>query len=286
MFTPRDILLGVVLPTIVSSAILVIGRFIARASADWIAPLAISVAFASGFVGLIGWKSFPPVDSVDWFPFLVLVLGAFAIAGARWRLPTWGRRMTFVFEAVLAVALLAWPLVRNAEHPAREVGLLAAIVAALVLSWYSIERVSGDDGGWPAVELCCAIGLAAITLMMSSSKKLGQLGGVFAASIVPFAFVQVSGRQNMIRRGTVPFVLVFVGGLLLCGNAFADLTALGAVLLWAGLMAIHVRRLPPVNRWSELRQIAIGLTAVLALAGSAAALAAVAFARSMSEYGY
>ncbi len=306
MFTLRDILLGVALPALISAAIVVIGCVVAWSRArragdasaaealagngsmrdDCCGPLAVGVGFAAGFAALLGLPPVPPVDSTDWLFGLSILLTVSGIVDSWWRLPSWGRWINFLFDAALAVALLAWPIVRNSENPTYEIGILSAVVVALVVSWIGIERIAGTERGWPAVEVCCATGLVAITLMTSGSKKLGQVGGLLAAAIAPFAVVALVSRKNALGRGTIPLVMLLVAGLLLCGKSFASLTTLNVALLWTGLVASQVRRLPPVNRLSEWKQCAIGLAAVLVFAGTAAALAAIEFARSMSDYGY
>jgi hypothetical protein len=308
MFTLRDILFGLVLPAAVSAAVILAGRLIAwmnrrRSSggvpgglagasragsilSDCFEPLAIGLGVAAGFAGLLGVPPFPAVDSTDWCFALALVLAVSGFVDARWQLPEWGRLLSFLVGAALTILLLAWPVVRNAESPAYALASLAVIVLVVSISWVGVERVSGTARGWPAVETLIAFGLVAITLLMSGSKKIGQVGGMLASTIVPLVAVALFTRHNSLGRATTAPVMLLATGLLLCGKSFASLTTTSVVLLWAGIVAVPVSRLPVLSRLNVWKQLAIGVAAVLALAGSAAGLAAVEFVRSMFEYGY
>jgi len=300
MFTAHDVLFGVLLPVVVPAVMLgwliTLRRSVAGAPSelspsagelargDWIGPAAIGAGFAAGFVGVLGVPPFPAVDSTDWFFALAILLAVSGIIESLWRLPVWCRWINFLADAAITIALLAWPLVRNSDNPMRVIGTLAALFVVLVICW---ERLAAPGRDWPALETCCATALVAMTLMMSGSKKLGQLAGMLAAALGPFVIACWCTRRIRVGSGTATVVMLLVFGLLLCGRYFANLTATNGVLLWCGLVAAGARdRIPGIERLRPWQQTVVGLVAVAVFSGTAAVIAAIEFARSMSEYGY
>jgi hypothetical protein len=84
MFTIRDLLAGILLPSALSAVIVTAGWRVARRTLSerdarwWASGSTIGIAVASGWIALLGWPGFPPLDPTDGLKYLALGLAALA----------------------------------------------------------------------------------------------------------------------------------------------------------------------------------------------------------------
>ena len=290
MFTLRDLLFGVGLPALVAGVVFCIAwrpwppgsPIVVR---NWAAPVSLGAGFGAGFLGIVGWPGVPPVESNDWLLLFSVLLTIFGFLDSVTRPPSWVRWLHAVTDFALVVCLLLWPVIRNSWSPSEAIVQIFTLLVLLGFTWVLLELLAAAPGGSLALELSCVTSLAGLTLMLSASQKLGQIGGVLASALGGYTCVAWWAGSRLGREAIAGFVVLF-DGLLICGHSFAQLTALNAVLLSAAPLAALVRRTPFAQRLAGWQQTLLGLFAVLVPAGTAAVLAAIEFARSVSAYEY
>ncbi len=266
-----DLAAAVMLPAAVTATVLLVGwrlgrrRFSARDSRTWAGPLAVGAGFASGYLALLGWPGFPPLDAVDWLLFLAPLLGVVGFADSFWRAPFQVQVLSVAVVVACGFLLLAWP-VWSAPEQTVATSLLFAAAAVTALSIISIDmlavRTSAARLG--AVLLAVAVP-ASIVLFGSGSARLGMIGVMLAATQAgAIAAHIVLGRAGL-GRGTVLVFGTLLGGLLLCGLLYGEVQPLDALLLaiaanlaWSGL-ALR-------NRLGWWGQTLVQFAAILAVA--------------------
>ncbi|HEV3138533.1 MAG TPA: hypothetical protein VGZ26_11530, partial [Pirellulales bacterium] len=121
----------------------------------------------------------------------------------------------------------------------------------------------------------------ALTLLASGSQRLGQMGGVLAATQLAEWIVNYALGPAAIGRGVIPMFGILLGGLLLSGNSYAELVLPDALVLlaaplltWAGLLLARLfGRLPLAPTQLLLVASVAGTVAVRALSRFATELA-------------
>ena len=319
MITARDILWGVLLPACVAAAAVLLGALLGRM---WrlrraMVPLGTGVAFATGFAALLQRvPPVPPLDSVDWLFYAALVVGAAgAVDSIFWdrrgaseahapydpgpltyareeaRLPRGGAAY-WVARFVLALALsagLAWLLVRpllvfNWTGSAGYVRI-ALIALGMSLLWLALDALARLAGGRAmAVGLAIVAALSSLTVMLSGSQKLGQLGGLLTSATFAVAILGLFFPNPVTARGMVLVYVMLQTAIVVTASehVYASLTTLNAILLllaaplgWLGLL-MPARRL--------VARVAVQLVGMVVPAAVAATLAALAFARAAQDY--
>jgi hypothetical protein len=280
MFVLRDLLAGVLLPAVLTAGTLVGAwrasrhRQGARDSRSWAGPLAIGVGFGGGCWALFGTPQFPPLDATEWlylFTPILIVLGLFDSL-ARTPVPV---QIIFTVTSVPAsLFLLLWPLLKGNEYDSPHV-IIFAVASILIVGWIAAmtplaARVSAAQ---LSAILFCTAAATALTLLASGSQRLGQMGGVLAATQLAVWMVNYALGPAAVGRGVIPMFGILFGGLLLSGNSYAELvlpdvlTLLAAPLLsWAGLLLVRLfRRLPLAPIQLLLVASAAGAVAVRAI---------------------
>ncbi len=197
----KDFVGGILVPGAVTAVVLMAAwrwsrhRRSARESRSWAGTAALAAGFAAGYLALLGWPGFPPLDAVDWLLFLAGPLAALGLVEAYWRMDLAGRTLVMALAVPAALLLVARPLLLASG--ANDVGPLllgatAVSVAAMLAAEVLAERTSAAR--LSAILLAVAAP-AALVLLLSGSARLGMIGGALAAA-------QAGGAGGQRRAGT------------------------------------------------------------------------------------
>ncbi|MBI3837523.1 MAG: hypothetical protein HY288_06280 [Planctomycetia bacterium] len=283
MFLLRDLLAGVELPIVLTAGTLAVGWFAlrhrhgARDSRSWAGPLALGVGFAGGYWALFGLPAFPPLDAIEWLFLLTPGLVLLGLLDSLGRVPLQVRVVSIAASAPASMLLLSWPLLNGNNYDSRQ-AVLFATATMLLVGW--IAAMDGLAARVSAAQLSailfCAAAPAALVLLLSGSQRLGQIGGVLAATQFAGSLVNYALGPAALGRGVIVVFGVLFGGLLLSGYSYAELRPENALMLLAAplmswlalLLAWQFRGLPLA---------ATQLALVLVVAGSAVAQAMIDF---------
>jgi hypothetical protein len=319
MITARDILWGVVLPAGVAAAAVLLGALFGR---RWrlrraMVPLGIGIGFSVGFAALVQRvPPAPPLDSVDWLFYAAVVVGALgAIDSFFWdvpaardgRAPPDARVLDYArderraprkslpfalarFAVVLALsAVLVWLLVRPllVFNWTGSSGYLRIALVALLMSlmWLALDALAARAGGRTmALGLAIVAALSALTVMLSGSQKLGQLGGLLTSALFAAAVLGLFFPSLLTARGMVLVYVMLHTSLALTASehVYASLTTLNAILLLIAAPLGWICLLLPARRLAL--RAAAQVVAMVVPAAAAAILAALAFARAAQDY--
>lgn len=327
MLGPTDVLFGGVVPGLIALSIRLSSRRFAPRAA-WGDAAAIALGFAAGQLALAAqpaavarpdlagaagaWLAalpraaaalLSPREASLWLPW-----GAALAAAVGW-LASRGRSLRVVAVALglaLAVGLplrLLWGSVFltsrwSAAEAALRVGAIAA--ALLVVGWLATSGGSpepsdrprrGPDWLRPLLSAVIALGLA-ILLATSGSLSYARLAGALFAAILG----GLLGAVGPVPRSSVgtagPVVVTIVGGLLILGVAFAEVSVTHACLVAAALAAAP-GRLPATDAPSAetvrgralVLRVALCLVPLgIAVGGSAAAFVAAVKSQPANPY--
>jgi hypothetical protein len=194
--------------------------------------LAFIIAFAVGYVGMIGMPAFPPVQEGGWILLAALAAAVVACIDAIYRFP---EGIRFIYR-LLIVLVLAYFLLSPGNEYIHE-GLngylwLAAMTLLTTLVWWLLERRSEDQRGWkqPFLLMITLVGVT-MTLMMAGSMKFGQMS-VLLTSITGAAWIVSMIKPKFLSSpGGTGVISLVVFGLLFGAHLFAELPLLALVLL-------------------------------------------------------
>ncbi len=252
----QTILLATVLPAILASIILGAATFRSistrrldghpPASGTWAGGLAVAVGCIVGYVTLLGYPRFPPIDVKQYFPyfaaaacgvgFLELRLrrashhaatGAVAFA-LRW-LPR-----TLLIAAVVGLSLR--PLVAYSWSTPVAAAWLGGLAISFAMLWLAMDRLAAAKSELGATGACVlvAAGSSAV-LMLSGSASLGLLSGTLAAVLGMMVLLTILRRSSGALRSATPVVTAVLATLWLQGYFYSDVPKTAAVLLFSAL---------------------------------------------------
>ena len=322
MITGQDILRGVLLPAAVAALVVLAGALFGPA---WrvrraLVPLGAGVAFSAAFAALMQRvPPVPPLDSVDWLFYAALVIGAVAaVDSVFWReqpaLPgaapqretrvldystpdlhaprtsTFAQLVRFLVVIALA-AVLVWLLVRPLlvfSWTGRSgYYWIGGIALTMSLLWLALDVLARRAGGRTlALVMATAAALSALTILLSGSQKLGQLGGMLTAALFAVAVVGMFLPRASVARGMVPVYAALQTSLVVTASehVYASLLTPHAILLLVAAPMAWLGQVVPARR--PRTRAAVQLVAGVAPAAVAAILAARAFARAATDYSY
>lgn len=271
MLTGRDILTWVILiPAAIAAVVMLVALLIERrtgARQTWGAALAVGAGFLAGFTALTDVGPFPPVRAQSWLVYLGAASVAAALIGM---LSGRAARVAWRLFSIALLVAMAWlltrPLAQRVE--AGEYWRAFAVFALGAAAWWGLMEPLAPRVPAAGLALLLAgwAGAAGVVLLDSSSVVLGQLAWSTSAALAAVALASGIGRDVSLSRGAMLAVTITLGGLLLCGHLFADLTrwdlawlAAAPLLLWIGELRMLKR---PAARWTVR---AIVLLAALAV---------------------
>jgi hypothetical protein len=277
MVSWTDLWAGLALPAAMAAAVLLAGwrfarrRTSARDSRSWAGPAALAAGFVAGYLALLGRPGFPPLDATDWLFYLAPAVALLGLADSCLRLRLPARIVLIVVALPASFGLLGWPLfnVEGSDASMRIAVAAALAVASIVALDVWSARVAAVRSS--AVLLAIAAPAAGV-LMLSGSQRLGQIGGLLAASAAGMLAANLILGAAAVGRGTVLVLGTLLAGLFLCGNLYAELTTPDALLLAAAPNMAWLAQLVP-KRAGRVVTTLSELILVLSVAGIAVARA-------------
>ena len=319
MITARDILWGILLPAAVAAVAVLGGALLGRAwrARRALVPIGIGAGFATGLAALLQRvPPAPPLDSVDWLFYTAIVVGvAAAVDSISWDVPVahdsgmargahvldyasgelraprngplfWLARFAIMLAlATVLVWLLVRPLLVFNWTGASGYVRIALLALTTSLLWLALDALARRAGGRAmALGMAPVAALGALTIMLSGSQKLGQLGGLLATGMFAVAVLGLFFPLLMAARAMVLVYVMLHASLVLTASehAYASLTTLSAILLLMAAPLGWLALLVPARR-PGARGAALFVAMVVPAAG-AAILAAIAFARAAQDY--
>ncbi len=245
MLTLGDLLYGVALPAALAAGVLLAswramrGRASARDSRSWAAPLAIGAGFVGGWLALFGRPEFPPLDATDWLFFAAPALVALALCDAYLGIPPQGRYASWFVAIPPTCWVLARPLAAAGDE---QIGIVAVASMIAALAWIflidalasrvSAARLSGL--------LLAAVVPASVVLILSGSQRLAQIGMLLAATQAGALVANLIMGPAGVGRGVSLVFGALYGGLLFCGQHYAELSPVDAAILYAAPLAAWI----------------------------------------------
>lgn len=233
------------------------------------------------------WK---PQFARDWLPWAVLAVLVVSLIGAvrAWRWP-----VLPLLAAIVSIALpmrLLWKSIYvQSEWSTGQAAIwLGSLALGMWILWmlFHTSRAAADPR--LRLALLTIVTLAtSVVLAMSGVLVYGLLAGALAAAMVGTAAVPLVRRDptedvsaGLASGGGVPAVLL--GGLILLGYFFAELTATNAILLTVAIAAA-VAKLPIANDSHPAARLTLRSLACLVPLAIAVTLATQAFLAAMAE---
>jgi hypothetical protein len=292
MFTPRDIVWGIVVPALIAALAMALAwrpwrRQASRTNGFWGASVALTAGFATAFLGIRPGSPLPPREAVDWL-FLMAAAGlVLGLIDGLCVIEKWIRPIVACACLAPFVWLLLPPLHPESMSTVTKTAWAIGLLIPAVAWWMWLDAFAVSHTG-PLVPFLLGIvsSAVALVLMMSGSKLLGQLGGVVAATMGSCFAVAILANSVSLARGGVFIAVSMIAGLLICAHFYAYLTRLnGSLLLIAGV-ATAAGSFLPADVLQGWKRPALLLLLVLIPAGAAVALAALEFAASATDPGY
>ena len=234
-----------------------------------LAPLAIVLGYWAGYYGIQGWPPFPPVESTQWLPWMVVGMTALCVAHISNSPNTrWHWLLAFLILSVTSYILLL-PAFKYSWGLAEGLGRLSFIVAAGLLFWAGLLFKPGRvQPSAPAALLLTVAGGAAVIAGVSGSVILSQLAAVQAATLgAGFLIALWRGKPVLEYSGLLH--LVILSGLLVSGWYFVEVPVYSFVpLIAAPWLALSIsKRVPEVwPVWAYLLIVMIVSLAAVSLA--------------------
>jgi len=283
----RQLILGVLIPAVVSGAVVVAAALLRRGgragAASVVGASGAGLGFLAGCVAF-GWVPLRPVESWHWIAPLAAMgtaAGVIEAVGRRWGWWAWALRLG-------VPALAGWLLVPEWQE-GRWWWAAGLGVVALVLTW-SLRAVAPRPGGalrlvTGGLVLLVAAGASAV-LVQAGIAKFGQLAAALAAAIGGTVVLSLAlARRSDLpdTAGMAPVWGVVLTGLLFNGwfHTYSDVpgAAFALVIVSAGAVGLTGKPAPKYLEgwWVPLAQA----SAALAALGAALLLA---FRAPMSGY--
>jgi hypothetical protein len=248
---------GVVPCAAAAVAMLIARRWALRPRAAWAASVA--MGYVVGQIALVGRAGFlaalsaliMPREARDWLPWAVLLAAGATIWVAH---AGDARRWIGHVLAVVIVLSAPWRLLGGSVwlvsrwSAGQQLFALAGLAGAMGIVWWLLEAAEDDDQ--PLVRslllILVAVG-AAVVVTLSGSFSYGQLCGVVAAAmtgaLIPGVLKHTSPTKTPFARspnglgGAAGVVTFSLGGLILLGYFYTELTAPNALLLAIAVVA-------------------------------------------------
>jgi hypothetical protein len=275
----RPILWGVLVPAVVSGAVLALDwgpwrREGGRRGGDRVGAVALGGGFIAGQVGLVGVPPFPPIDATHVLVYLALVgTGLGLWLGPR---PATGP-LGWLLRGAASLSAPAWllrPLLTHRFELWSGVLWIGGLAFGTLALWIALEALAKRPPGSVGflVPLVTASG-GAVALLLSGSALVAQFAGVLAAALGP-ATVMASLRPRASLASAAPVEAILLSALWIAGLFYVEVPAWSALLLGVAPIAASAARLLAQRKLSPG---AAGALAVLAAFASTAAAVAVAY---------
>jgi hypothetical protein len=272
MFTPKDILLGALLPLIIAAGV----RWILRR--PWADSIALTAAFIVGYLGIAGWnkiQKFPPLEPNDYLLFLpvpVMILSGWHGRWARVLLIPWAGLASYFLLHLPGQAL-------SAVVPPTL--LWAGVIFLYTLSFDSLTD-HFKDLSLPLIALATSA-ITALVLLLSDSQTFGQFGGALTMSLLGICVIAWWLGSPGLSHFSAFFLGTLLPGLVLVWHTYAGLTFTHAVLLLAAPHLLWIGKLPFLSRRKPWQRILIALILAMIPLAAAAISAGLTFVKASAE---
>ena len=281
----KQLVLGLLLPTIVGGGILIFARSFAPKKyatvgyekeqdgfAGWLIAAALGAGYIIGYLGLEGLPVFPPRLGTQWLCYLAIIG---LILASFWHLAVWGP-VAQIAISIIIPRLLLTSTFKYTWGPIEGIIWWVGLAVVIFMFWYIVEgSFSALPVGAPGPFVYCGLsGGTALILALSGSLRLAQHAGIlvalFAASWMITLVLHRDRKWFVFPSSASPIVTLLLIGIWMNGYFFAEVPAVSAILLVISLFFVHVKQIKVVQgfgtRHSTLVQIAaIALPVVIAI---------------------
>ena len=268
--------MSVVLPAVLSGAVLFTPSLLRRKPSFIHAPIALCIGYAAGYSGIAGLPSIPPIDAAGWTVYIPIIAAAISIAITFFNFK---ERYYYLFAGLMSFGisvLLLKPLLQYAWNAAEGALWMSGTGIFILLIWLLLNKSADISGSLPALSAALVLSaFSGITLLLSGSILLGQLSGVLAASLVPVAFLSLLAPDLALYRMATPVIVPVLAGLWVIGYFFAEMPLMSTAFLFIAACSTFICKLRWVGGLSPLKRSFI--TGAAAAVPSAIALAIAAF---------
>ncbi len=237
----QSLLLSMALPALVAGSVLFGAQRMTRgAAASWAASLALAWAWIVGYVTVVGWPPFPPINATQRLVYHVLVASVvLAVVVGRFERARVLASLRAGFSFVLPWLLLR-PNIEYRWSTLESVAWVAGLGAVIFVFSMALDAAARrNTGAVTPVAACVAwIGFA-VVLVLSGSALLGQLAGACAAALgaaAVFGFVKPDARWTPAGTAILSWVwagLAINAGFYAEGSPYAlVLITLSACAMW------------------------------------------------------
>ena len=273
----KQLFLGLLLPTVVGSAILIFARSRAPQAyatvryekrqdgfAGWLVAAALGAGYIIGYLGLEGVPVFPPRLGTHWLCYLVIIG---LIVACFWHRRVWGP-IAQIAISILIPRLLLTSTFTYTWGPAEGILWWVCLAVVIFIFWHIVEgSFSALPAGASGPFVYCGLsGGTALVLALSGSLRLAQHAGIlvalFAASWIIPLILQRDRKRFVFPDGTSPVVALLLMGLWMNGYFFAEVPAASAILLLISLLFVHVGRIEAIQRLGMRRSACVQIAAI------------------------
>ena len=273
----KQLLLGLLLPTIVGSGIFIFAR--SRAPKEyatvryekeqggftaWLIAAALGVGYVVGYLGMEGMPVFPPRLGTQWLCYLAIVG---LIVASFWHVAVWGP-VAQVAISIVIPRLLLTSTFKHTWGPVEGIIWWVCLAVVIFMFWHIVEGSfsalpAGASGPFVYFGL---FGGTALVLALSGSLRLAQHAGIlvaiFAAGWIITLVLQRDRKRFVFPRGTSPIVTFLLIGIWMNGYFFAEVPAASAILLLIALLFVHVGRIEVIQRLGVRRSLIVQIAGV------------------------
>ena len=275
----KQLVLGLLLPAVVTGGILVFARFLVsqedeestgsgtRVSSGWRIAVALGAGYIVGYIGLEGLPPFPPREGVHWLCYFA-VLGV--ILACFWHLSLWGRVFVQVVLSIVIPRLVLNSVFKYTWGQFEGILWWVCLAAVIFIFWHLVQQSFTtliSDASVPFVYFGLSGGTALI-LAVSGALRLAQHGGVlvalFAASWLMTLVLQRRSDSNwrVLPPNASPVVALLLAGIWMNGYFFEEVPTASAMLLLISLLFVHVGRIAVIQRLGVRRSTLIQIAAI------------------------
>ncbi len=274
----KQLVLGLLLPAIVSGGILIYAKSRASKKKDkrteageglplgWLVAVALSAGYIVGYIGLEGLPPFPPREGVHWLCYLALIgliLGTFR------HFALWGRLVVQVALSILIPRLLLHSTFKWTWGPVEGIIWWVCLAAALFIFFNIVQQsftILPAGGSSPFVYFGL-FGGTALILAVSGSLRLAQHGGVLVAIFAVSWSITLIGqhadnRWRVLPIGASPVVALLLAGIWMNGYFYEEVPAASAILLFLSLFLAPIGRIAAVQRLGARRSTIVQIAAI------------------------
>ena len=274
----KQLVLGLLLPAIVSGGILIYAKSRASKKEDkrteageglplgWLVAVALSAGYIVGYIGLEGLPPFPPREGVHWLCYLALIgliLGTFR------HFALWGRLVVQVALSILIPRLLLHSTFKWTWGPVEGIIWWVYLAASLFIFFNIVQQsftILPAGGSSPFVYFGL-FGGTALILAVSGSLRLAQHSGVLVAIFAVSWSITLIGqhadnRWRVLPIGASPVVALLLAGIWMNGYFYEEVPAASAILLFLSLFLAPIGRIAAVQRLGARRSTIVQITAI------------------------